>query len=138
MQRKLYQHIARRLQAFDICERSNNMEWSRKHSAVLDEMVRALMPSGSGFDNGTRFAWNVSKPNRLVFITSFHHMNDGGMYDGWTEHTIIVTPDLASGFDIHITGRDWNDIKDYIGEMFHAALSADVDDADPQFMAAAA
>lgn len=138
MQRKLYQHIASRLQAFDNCERSDNLEWSRKHHAILDELVRVLMPSGSGFDSGTRFDWDESKPNRLVFITSFHHMNDGGMYDGWTEHTVIITPNLALGFDLRITGRDRNDIKDYIGETFHAALSTDVDDADPQFMATAA
>ena len=48
---------------------------------------------------------------------------------GWTEPTIVVTPTLSSGFNLKITGRDRNQIKDYLGELFQVALSADIDDA---------
>ena len=51
-----------------------------------------------------------------MLYTHFHHMNDGGFYDGWTEHSVVVTPSLVYGFDTRITGRDRNDIKNYIGE----------------------
>ena len=84
------------------------------------------LPSGSGWDCGTKLDYEKSNPDKLVFYGSYHHMNENGMYDGWTEHTIIVTPSLAFGFDVKITGRDRNDIKDYLGEMFQHALSEPV------------
>jgi hypothetical protein len=49
-------------------------------------------------------------------------MNDNGMYDGWTTHQVIVTPSLAFGFTLKITGRDRNQIKDYLSETYHYAL----------------
>jgi hypothetical protein len=48
-------------------------------------------------------------------------MNGDGYYDGWTDHTVIVTPTF-SGIDITVTGRDKNDIKNYIGEVFYDCL----------------
>jgi hypothetical protein len=128
MERKVYQQIASCLQAIENCRKSGNTAWEERHGETIKALVDRFMPSGSGFDNGTELD-ESSKPNRLVFTTAFHHMNDGGMYDGWTEHSVIVTPDLASGFDLRITGRDRNEIKDYIGEVFHSGLSATVDDA---------
>lgn len=121
----LYKTLATLLCAIENCLKSDNVEWRDKHADKLAELVREHMPSGAGFDSGTKLD-DSSKPNRLVFTTSFHHMNDGGMYNGWTEHTVIVTPDLASGFDLRVTGRDRNDIKEYIGEVFHSALSTTV------------
>lgn len=119
---KVYQRIATLLQAVDNCKKSGNTEWQYKHEDRLDALVRNHMPSGAGFDNDTKLN-TASTPNRLVFDTSFHHMHDNGMYARWTEHSVIVTPDLASGFDLKITGRDYRDIKDYIGEVFHSALN---------------
>jgi hypothetical protein len=55
-------------------------------------------------------------------------MDEHGGYDGWTEHSIIVTPDLASGFDLRVNGRDRRDIKEYLAEIFGYALDADIDD----------
>jgi hypothetical protein len=53
-------------------------------------------------------------------------MNDGGYYDGWTEHTVILTASLTSGFDIKITGRDKNSIKDHLYETFSLALQKEI------------
>lgn len=64
-----------------------------------------------------------STPNRIVIDTAFHHMNDGGYYDGWSEHSVIITPSLVWGYEIRVTGRNRNDIKDYIAETFQHALS---------------
>lgn len=44
-------------------------------------------------------------------------MNECGYYDGWTAHTITVTPSF-SGFNLLISGRDRNDIKAYIRDTF--------------------
>ena len=122
---KTYQVIAQTLQAIENCRQSGNQEWLDRHEERLHDILEDF-PSGSGFDNGTKLDEDRSTPNRLIFTTAFHHMNEGGMYDGWTDHEVIVTPDLAFGFVLRITGRDRNQIKDYIGEMFHYCLSADV------------
>jgi len=97
-----------------------------KFAKALDasrERLGKLMetaPSGSGFDNGTTV--ELGRGGTLVFYTAFHHMNDGGYYDGWTEHTVRVKPSLAWGFDLTISGRNLNDIKDYIAEVFDTWL----------------
>jgi hypothetical protein len=52
-------------------------------------------------------------------------MNEQGSYDGWTEHTVIVTPSLAMGYRLRITGRDRNGIKEYMHDVFNAALNED-------------
>ncbi|MCB1865144.1 MAG: hypothetical protein KDG50_06910 [Chromatiales bacterium] len=126
MKKKLYRAIASRIAAQANCLERGNSEWHAKHGAVIAELIRDHSPSGSGFDAGTQLD-NKSTPERLVFKTSFHHMNDGGYYDGWTEHSVIVTPSLVFGFNLRITGRDRNAIKDYIADCFNTALRKEVD-----------
>jgi len=48
-------------------------------------------------------------------------MNENGYYDGWTSHTVTVTPGW-NGPELRITGRDRNQIKDYLYDTFHYAL----------------
>lgn len=122
-QKPLYQRIAHLLNAVSNCERSSNAEWKEKHSDRINELVKEHMPSGSGFDNGTELDWDRSTDEKLVFNTSFHHMDEHGYYDGWTEHTVIVTPSLSWGLSLRITGRDRNDIKEMIHEQFSYALT---------------
>lgn len=89
--------------------------------AKLDEL-QSLLPSGSGFDAGTQIDLERSTPEKIVFNTSFHHMDEAGFYSGWTEHTVTVRPSFLWDFDIHVSGRDKNGIKEYIAETFHFAL----------------
>jgi hypothetical protein len=49
-------------------------------------------------------------------------MNTHGYYEGWTEHKVIVTPSWH-GFNIRVTGKDKNQIKEYITETFHYVLN---------------
>jgi hypothetical protein len=102
--------------------RDNASEWQYRWVYRIKDLTREFMPHGSGFDNGTEFDFSRSKPQRLVFTTSFHHMNENGFYDGWTEHTVIVTPTFE-GIELRITGRNRNDWKDYAYDVFHQALS---------------
>ena len=104
-------------------KRDVKSEWESIWESRLETELANLLPSGSGFDCGTKLDIEASKPNRLVFITSFHHMDEHGGYDGWTEHKIIVTPSLVYGFELRVTGKNRNDIKDYIAEVMHGALS---------------
>jgi hypothetical protein len=95
----------------------------------LERVIKEHLPSGSGFDNGTTLDFSKSTPvidkfcriKKIVFSTSFHHMNEHGSYDGWTEHNVIITPDWH-GFHLRVTGKDKNGIKDYIADCFHNAL----------------
>jgi len=104
------------------CAESGNADWEGRHIARIESLVSEHMPSGSGYDSGTTLDLDKSTGEKLVFVTSFHHMNDSGMYDGWTEHNVIVTPSLAFGFNLKVTGKDRNDIKDYMAECFSDCL----------------
>lgn len=127
---KLYQAIARRLIACDNCAKPDanprQKEWFSKHKEAIEKMVKNHMPCGSGFDNGTKIDFLKSRANRLVFTTSFHHMDDSGGYDGWTHHTVVIKPSLTFDIDIIIGGRDRNDIKSYIYDTFQGALESHI------------
>ena len=127
-QEMLITSLARKFGAYKNCEESENTEWRRRHTETIVELVDKYLPHGSGFDSGTTFEFPASKPNRLVFTTSYHHMDDFGGYCGWTYHNIIVTPDLQSGFNLRVTGLNKRDIKDYIAETFYECLSREIDE----------
>lgn len=97
----------------------------RRNVEEIETLVKGFMPSGSGFDSGTRFWFDGSKTNRLIFVTSFHHMNEHGMYDGWTEHRVTALAEF-DGMEIVVGGRDRNGIKDHIAETFSHALKEQI------------
>lgn len=109
--------------AYSNCPTESGAGWRRRHAETISRLATEVLPSGSGIDSGTTVDLARSTPNRVVLQTAFHHMNDGGMYDGWTEHTIIVRPDLLSGFVLRITGPNRNEIKDYLYQTFEYVLS---------------
>jgi hypothetical protein len=124
--RKRYQVIATAVQARINCDKAgNNEEWFYKWEGVIMDETSKL-PSGSGINSGVKFDFDASTPEKLVFNFGYHHMNECGMYDGWTDHQLIVTPSLQFGFHIRITGKDRNQIKDYLYETFQYALSEEV------------
>lgn len=127
MKKELYKHMAGKLQAIANCRKSNNLEWLDRHTDSLFALVNKYMPSGSGIDSGMTIDMESSHANRLVFSFSFHHMDEMGGYDGWTEHQLIVTPSLFSGFDMRITGRNRNDIKEYLYQLFDDVLNEQVE-----------
>lgn len=128
----IYQHIARSLRALRTCEQriadpsrdcnENDSHWATRQKQAIERIVRNDAPSGSGIDCGTAFDFDASKPERLVFSFEFHHMNDVGMYNGWTEHRAIVKPSLANGIDLRLTGHNRNDVLDYLHECFDCFL----------------
>lgn len=109
--------VAGKFHAYLNAKAANNKEWENNHRYALDQLFTDL-PSGSGIDGGTSFAWEASTPDKLIFITSFHHMDEHGGYDGWTEHKVVVTPSLYFGYRMHITGKNRNDIKEYLHSVF--------------------
>tara|TARA_R110000868_G_scaffold96843_3_gene266311 strand:- start:2456 stop:2845 length:390 start_codon:yes stop_codon:yes gene_type:complete len=120
----IYQVIAGRTEAIKSCIKTGSKEWEDKHGEILDAIEKDL-PRGSGIDSGTTIDRELTTRSKIVLKTAYHHMDTNGYYDGWTEHTVIVTPSF-DGIDIRITGRNRNDIKDYLHEIFDHALSQQV------------
>lgn len=130
MARYLYSELANLTQARKSClaefKRSGvDNGWFDRHTQKIDELISAHMPSGSGFDNGTTLDLDASHGAKLVFTTAFHHMTEG-FYSSWTEHTITVTPSFIHGFHMRVSGRNKNDIKDYVGDTFAECLKIEV------------
>ncbi len=119
--RQNFQVIANKLQAIQNCVESNNIEWHDKH---LEDLCNIITngPSGSGIDCGTKLDFDKSNSEKLVFDVAFHHMDEYGYYDGWTNHKITVRPSLLCGFTLTISGRDKNFIKEYLLDTYQAWL----------------
>jgi hypothetical protein len=129
--RYLYSEMAKSVQARLNCEtneKGNTNEWHARHEDALD-MMADMLPSGSGFDSGTKIDLERSHGGKLVLTTSYHHINENGYYCGWTEHTVTVTPSFG-GFNIRVSGRNRNDIKDYISDTFCHALTRELTETD--------
>lgn len=104
----------------DNCIRSNNVEWRAKAEARRSQIVRDFLPNGSGIDSGSKI--ETISDERIVISCSFHHMDENGYYDGWTDHKITIRSGFYLGFVITVSGRDRNEIKDYLAETYRAAL----------------
>src|SRR6266704_3653238 len=94
-ERPLYKHLASIVGARLNCQKSDNIEWLDKHEESIEYLVKNFMPSGSGIDSGTKIDLDESTSEKLVFHFGFHHIDENGMYDGWTEHTLTVLPSLC-------------------------------------------
>ena len=124
---RTYQALTKWLMAKRNCEKSGNNDWYDEWSNHIDKLMKTA-PSGAGMDNGTQLVEEECSEYRLVFTTSFHHMDEYGGYDGWTEHKVIVKPNLAFEIEINITGRDRNQIKEYLHEVYHCWLNEMVEE----------
>ena len=129
--KKVYQEIASLIIAIDNCNQAGNFEWMEKHESRIEEIAKNYLPSGSGFDSGSTVNIGDSTGNRIVIDSSYHHMNENGYYDGWTDMTIIVTPSLAFGFDIKIKApgipKKYRMDRDYFHECFSTSLDTILD-----------
>ena len=96
-------------------------EWVDKHQDSINEILKAL-PHGSGIDSGVTFDQNKSTSEKLIFSVPFHSMNEHGYYDGWVDFTLIVTP-CFGGYNIRITGRDKNQLKEYLSQLFYETFT---------------
>lgn len=101
--------------AYENCQQSGNTEWLERWAFRKRKLIE-MIPRGSGIDSGPD---NIQISQREIsFDISFHHMNDNGCYDGWTDHTVRVRP-AFDGIDVVISGRDRNEVKDYIHEVYN-------------------
>jgi hypothetical protein len=137
MKRTVIQHIAGQISRLENTRRTLETYTdapTRQHALAnhmdaqqrLADLAREHLPSGSGFDAGSAVIEHESKSDKIVIKAHFHHMTDNGFYWGWTAHKVIVRP-AFDGVDIRVTGRDRDNIKDYIADTFHHALTAEIE-----------
>ena len=134
---KVYQKLANLVHAVANTINSGNKQWQDRHEDAIARIMQTA-PRGSGIDCGTKFDidnqitilkdFKVKPRETLAFFVEFHHMDGNGMYDGWTQHTITVHPSLLFGFTMTISGRDRNQIKDYLSEVYHHWLTSEWED----------
>lgn len=120
---QVYRLIASSIDAYKRCIEKGNNEWELKHKDTIKQLVNQFLPSGSGWDNATTFDFDASTGDKLVFYGSFHHMDENGYYDGWTDHTITVKASMIHGILLSVSGRNRNDIKEYLYEIFDECLN---------------
>jgi len=122
---KMYAEFARTLAAYLGCSKHNNHEWAAHWEEKLSDLHRYL-PHGSGIDAGVKLNVDKSTPGKkLVFDSSYHRMNEVGMYDGWVPFRVIVKPCLMYGARVRVAGRMDADLRDYLEELFTEALHAE-------------
>ena len=100
-----------------------------RYQSVIDNYIIPKLPSGSGIDNGCKINLKQSKPLKIIIDSSYHAMNENGMYDRWIDFKIIVTPSFDN-IDINIRGNfgsKYQHLKDYLIEIFQDSLSKEID-----------
>lgn len=124
----VYKFIAQSLSRIGYYSKLTDGREKRADSIFSDlrTWVKRNGPSGSGIEMGTALS-EKSTPEQIVFGTHFHHVDEHGGYDGWTEHSVRVKASLLFGIDITVGGRNRNDIKDYLGELYQQWLLSEME-----------
>lgn len=122
--RTIAQALAGTIAAIRNCEKNGNTEWHARHTATLESIMDSA-PSGSGIDSGTQIELDRCNGRALVFSTAYHHMTEHGFYDGWTDHKVTARASFVYGVELTISGRDRNEIKDYLAECFQMWLATE-------------
>jgi hypothetical protein len=122
MSRTVAAHIAALIGAIENCEKSGNIEWFDRHRDRLAYIEKEHLPSGSGVDCGVKVDMHASTRGKLVLSVPFHVMTQDGFYDGWRDYHVIVTP-AFDGISVVVKGRNAQGIKEYLGDLFHEALT---------------
>lgn len=118
---KVYRVLAQRVVEFN----SENSE--KTHAAELLTKVMDTAPTGSGIDAGIALDVPRSDACNLVFRLEFHHMDEDGCYNGWTNHIVRATGNLAFGLDVKTRGQNRNGIKEYLSELFYQWLDSEIE-----------
>lgn len=109
-----------------LVELLHHLTCSQYDDTEIAVQAHDLLPSGSGFDNGGYLVIEESNDKQLTVSTSFHHM-DEGVYTTTTHHTIRIYPSFESpGFTLKITGRNLNNVKEHIADVYHTMLQQPV------------
>ena len=92
---------------------------------TAENIAKKYLPSGSGFDHGCSVIVEPLWKNRIVIKAEFHALDDNGYYRGWYTYKIIVHPSF-NGIALKIYGKDYNGLREYVGDCMYNALDMEV------------
>ena len=109
---KLYQKIAR------VASQKNSPQ-KEKELTLLQE----LLPNGNGIRRQLKCVISLkSTKERIVIDTSYCHSNYSDERSRWTEHQVVITPSFEGEIGIRIAGKNVNNLKKYLDDVFREAL----------------
>ena len=111
------------------CKTSGNDYWLKQARARL-KALEDMLPHGSGIDGNNCILADKTTNTRIVITTEFHHMNEVGFYDGWTDHVVNAQPSFRGHVVVTVTGRNRNDIKDHLAMEFAESLDQELDESE--------
>ena len=106
---KLYQKIAR-----VASQKNARLKWQ--------EFVKLqkLLPIGNGIEAKSVILIK-STEKRIVIDTAYWHE----LRQEWTDHQIVITPSFEGEINIRVTGKNVDNIKSYLHDVFYEALMKD-------------
>ena len=107
---KLYQKIARVASQKDA-----------KMQRIRFDMLQKLLPIGNGIEKECVISLKSTK-KRIVIDTAYWHPNDNYETGLWTDHQVVITPSFEGEINIRVTGKNVDNIKKYLHEVFREAL----------------
>jgi len=146
MKRKtLIQAIASEVTRYHYLAKMGSGDTSKAQDCL--NQLEKLLPSGSGIDCGTGIVIDECTATKIVLYVEYHHMNEFGMYCGWSGHKLVITPgfdgidiDFEQDYDnsdITYIDDDGNEVResanecgqlyDYLADTYYHALSQLVD-----------
>ncbi len=107
--------------AYERCCDTGNALWRNRWMGRMQQLVGTL-PHGAGIDGDLKVKRCTGQHITITF--DFHHMDENGGYDGWSYYAIFCTATF-SGVDVRVQGRDAGGTKDYLADLFHAAVTSE-------------
>lgn len=126
---KLYQALVSTIIAYQNCIKSANEEWTVKHRSRIKELLDEL-PHGSGIDGTWSAELDNTFTDKLILYCQYHHMNEDGYYDGWTDFKVVVKANLLHEIFVRVTGSfpaRYADTRDYLTEMLDCDLRKEIE-----------
>ena len=104
---KLYQKIAR------VMSQKNSLKWEDL------KLLNELLPNGNLIrrEGGTMISLK-STETKIVIDTAYWHYETSR----WTEHQVVITPSFEDEINIRVTGKNEDNIKEYLQDIFREAL----------------
>ena len=104
---KLYQKIARVVSQKNTPLKEKQLSW-----------LQELLPIGNGIEAVCVIPLKSTK-KRIVIDTYYWHLNYS--YE-WTIYQVVITPSFEGEINIRITGKNVDNVKEYLQDIFREAL----------------
>ena len=111
---KVYQALAERLYYLST---TKNAKYKKHHNTKLDQICKAHLPKGDGFETGTELIVNeCDGGNQLVLQTKFCYLHRARTHSHWICFKAVIKPCMIHGFYILLKGSfgDRQDLREYV------------------------